>query len=326
MTHKPTIDWKVLQARSRLLQEARSFFLDRDFVEVDTPLLSHDTMVDRFIDPIEVPLQAAGGEHRMYLQTSPEFGMKRLLGVGAKRIFQLGKVFRQGEAGRHHQPEFTMLEWYRVGDSYEQGRALLDTFVQQLLEIGPARQWTYQQAFQELAGVDPFESDDSELIRRYEQSIRPELHSTRGSPPMDRDEILNRLISDVIEPALAGFESMIIYDWPASQAALSQVRAEPGIPDGVAERFELYVRGVELANGYHELTNADEWLRRARQANALRVLQGKSELPVKSQLLQTMKRGMPASCGTALGFDRLAMLALGKTEITQVVPFPFESA
>ena len=223
-----------------------------------------------------------------------------------------------------------MLEWYRVGDSYEQGRALLNEFAESILEVPTARQVSYREIFSEIAGLDPFSASMAELGAIVTERVPTSSFST------DRDELLNLLLnsksypmgnllmSRIVEPQLAEMESLIIHDWPESQAALAKTRSTE--THTVAERFELYVRGVELANGYHELLDADELLRRNVKVNQLRLEDGNSELPAQSRLLAAMEHGLPACSGTALGFDRLAMLALGKESIAEVIPFGFDRA
>ena len=315
---QPSASIETLRARSELLKQTRDFFLERGFFETDTPALSHDTVVDRFIDPIKVQVQTPGKQHECYLQTSPEFAMKRLLASGAEAIFYLGKAFRQGEAGDQHQPEFTMLEWYRVGDNYQQGRALLDEFAQSLLGVGPARQISYGDLFEESVGINPLDQSDEAL----KQMVQAKL---KVSTTTDRDELLNLLMSQIVEPQLSKMESVIIYDWPATQSALARTRKESDSVE-VAERFELYVRGVELANGYHELTDADELRNRNRRINQQRESDGSDRLPEDSRLLDAMDEGLPECSGTALGFDRLAMLRFNKRSIAEVVPFDFNRA
>jgi lysyl-tRNA synthetase class 2 len=282
---------------------------------VETPLASRETVVDRYIEP--VPVTIAG--RRMWLQTSPEFAMKRLLAGGATAIYQLTRAFRDDERGRLHNPEFTILEWYRCGDSMQQAISLLDEFSQQLLGVKPARQLTYRQAFQECLDFDPLTGSSSAMLKL--------IASLEFQPPdnwraMDRDSWLNLLLAEFIEPWLAD-QPTIIHDYPASQSALAVVRQDD---PPVAERFELYVNGVELANGYHELLDVAELRRRNEEINQLRVQDGRAELPVESHLLEAMESGIADCCGVALGMDRLAMVASGATDIQQVIAFPFDRA
>lgn len=296
------LDWRPgmaiedLARRAEIIGRIRGFFDQRGFVEVQTPCLSRDVVVDRFIEPLPVP---AAADQPMWLQTSPEFAMKRLLAAGARAIYQMGPVFRAGERGRSHNTEFTMLEWYRAGDDYRRGMDLLEEFAGELIVDAPAIRMTYRQLFQKFAGIDPFAGVEF--------------------------EDLNRLLAEQVEPALQSIPSLIVHDWPADQAALARTRTDAsGIQ--VAERFELYCHGTELANGYHELTDAEELLRRNQQVNRQRQAAGQVALPVDSRLLQAMQAGLPDSCGVALGVDRLVMLALNKPDIDQVMPFAGDRA
>lgn len=313
---RPTANIATLRHRAEMLRQIRAFFDQRGFFEVQTPLLSRDTVVDRYLEPIPVELSVAGATGQFYLQTSPEFAMKRLLAAGAKAIYQVGPAFRAGEAGPQHNPEFTMLEWYRIEDSYEQGMKLLSDFNQSILQTSPAEVITYRQAFTRFAGVDPFSATDAEL----RALLPPETEDAVG---YDRDNLLNWIMAAMVEPNLGLNQPNILCDWPPSQAALAKIR--PGdIP--VAERFELFMAGVELANGYHELVDATELTRRMERTNLLRVAQGAPALPTTSRLQLAMQDGLPDCCGVAVGVDRLLMAATGKASIAEVIPFPVDRA
>ncbi len=313
---QPTFSIEMLQRRAELLRRVRLFFDERGFFEVQTPHLSHDTIVDRYLDPIPVEISIVGQPHRFFLQTSPEFAMKRLLAAGAEAIYQIGAAFRAGEAGSQHNPEFTMLEWYRAGDSYAEGMKLLSDFSQAILQLPRAEIIGYRQAFARFAGVDPFTASDAEL-----QALLPrENENSRG---FDRDNLLNWIMADRVEPNLGIGLPSIVCDWPPSQAALAQVRQD-AVP--VAERFELFVGGVELANGYHELTDAAELTRRMEYANAQRRADGSVSLPTGNRLQAAMQSGLPDCCGVAVGFDRLLMVASGSRSIRDVIAFPIERA
>jgi len=310
----PTASLAMLRRRAELLQIIRRFFDDRGFLEVETPLLSHDTVVDRHLDPIPVtlfadPRQPQRGE-RLWLQTSPEFGMKRLLSAGATAIYQITKAFRGGrESGPEHNPEFTIVEWYRVGDDYAAGMQLLSDLAEAVFHAGPAERLTYHEAFRRHAGFDPFGRT---------LSLSPGL-------PQDaeRDLILDNWLTSQIEPYLGQDQPTILHDYPASQSALARIR--PGDPP-VSERFELYFRGLELANGYHELLDPAVLRERNRASNELRTVDGKYRLPEDSRLLAAMDHGLPACSGCALGFDRLVMAATGAKRIEEVLAFPIGRA
>lgn len=313
---RPTAALEMIRKRAEILRRIRSFFEERQFLEVETPILSADTVVDRCLDPMT--LEEAG--RRYFLQTSPEFAMKRLVTAWNVPIFQICKVFRRDECGQIHNPEFTMLEFYRPGDDLERGMKLLDDFQQTILNRGPAQAITYQAAFQQFLGLDPFKATVSELIRcaRNEKMVIPEGFDV--SEDANRDDWLDFLLGERIQPQLGKERPAILYDYPASQAALAVARGE------VAERFELYADGIELANGYHELCNPEELRRRNAETNALRLRDGKDELPGESRLLAAMDFGFPKCAGTAVGVDRLVMLALGARSLEEIISFPFRIA
>lgn len=313
----------MLRLRAELLSKLRSFFAERQFLEVETPILSADVVVDRHLDPMsavlaEDPRRPDIGE-RLWLQTSPEFGMKRLLAAGATAIYQITKAFRNGEIGRLHNPEFTMVEWYRAGDDMTTGMTLLSDLCEALLNRGPAERLSYTAAFERHVGLNLHLANIEELssaARRLKISVPDGIGD-------DRDGWLNLLLAECVEPHLGQQSPTILYDYPASQAALAIVRGEN---PPVAERFELYVRGIELANGYHELLNAAELRRRNAVNNAARTAEGKPSLPEESRLLAAMEAGLPACSGVALGFDRLVMIAAGASSIAEVIAFPIDRA
>lgn len=319
----PSARWEILQFRADLLGRLRRFFERQGFIEVDTPLLSADTVVDRHLDPFAVELAGQGcrGTRRVYwLQTSPEFAMKRLLAAGAQAIYQVTHAFRRDEQGPLHNPEFTMVEWYRVGDGLAEGMRLLGELCEELLGRGPAEQVSYRRAFQSHVGVDPLTAETEALV----SAVRAAGISVPESLcAEDRDGWLDLLLVERVQPHLGRTRPTILYDYPASQAALARVRPEN---PPVAERFELYLSGIELANGYHELTDPAVLRQRNAAANALRRAEGKQELPEGSRLLAAMEAGLPGATGAALGFDRLVMLAAGASRLDEVMAFPFDRA
>jgi elongation factor P--(R)-beta-lysine ligase len=325
----PTASLQRLKQRAELLKRIRRFFDQRGFFEVETPILSHDTCVDRHLHPIAVDRANVLGRAKtreddslpLWLQTSPEFGMKRLLAAGAEAIYQISKVFRGGESGSRHNPEFTMLEWYRVGDNQQSGMDLLAEFTAQIVGSNKVDQISYANLFQQFLAIDPHRAslDDLRAICQHHQ-----IHLEEDSKSSDdRDFWLNLLLSQVIEPALGFDQPAIIFDWPESQSALATVR--PDDPP-VAERFELFINGLEIANGYHELLDANELRTRNQTQNQLRLADGADRLPEKSRLLDAMAAGIPPCSGVALGVDRLAMLLLDASRIEDVLAFPFDRA
>ena len=313
-----------LRQRAKLLSQIRKFFDQREFFEVETPILSADVVVDRHIEPISIPGDAVGNHNLtddsvLWLQTSPEFAMKRLLASGAETIYQITKAFRKSERGDQHNPEFTMLEWYRTGDDYAAGRQLLADFAKAILNCPAVDQVTYQNAFIEQLGICPLTAGRSELLK----IVRQQTSYLSDDDDLDRDELLNILLSEKVEPNLGRGNPVIVYDFPATQAALARVRQSK---PPVAERFELYFRGTELANGYHELLDPKELANRNIAANRLRSDDGRQPLPVESRLLSSMRAGLPACCGCAVGVDRLAMVLQNAEKIDEVIPFPIERA
>lgn len=292
----------ALAQRAELLRRLREFFHDHGFLEVETPLVCAEVIPELHIEP----LRLESGE---FLQASPELAMKRLLAAGATEIFQVTHSFRAGERGKLHNPEFTIVEWYRVGDHMRAGMDFIDEMMQSLLGSPPAVRTTYAQAFEKHAGINPHTATPSQLTTKANAAIDAD----------DRDEWLNVILAKQVEPQLGRDQPEIIYHYPASQAALAKTTTSR---DGhqVAERFELYYRGVELANGYHELTDATEQRRRFEYVNTARVADGRPALPIPEGLLAALE-SIPDCTGVALGFDRLAMLAAGANSIDEVLAF-----
>ena len=323
---QPTASIEMLRRRSALTMAIHSFFQQQDFVHVETPLVSHDTVVDRHIEPVPMLRSSFTGsaldDRTMWLQTSPEFAMKRLLSsgldAGMTSIYQIAKAFRQGEQGRRHNPEFTMLEWYRCGDGLEEGMQLLSQFAATILDRPISTLLCYRDAFLKHAKIDPFSESDASLAEFCRSKIKMAESFSEEQP---RDFWLDLILVHFVQPYLGVGAPTIIYDWPASQSALAIVRQDE-YP--VAERFELYVDGVELANGYHELLDADELLSRNKHVNQQRLADGHTALPVESRLLDAMRAGIPACAGVAVGVDRLLMVLAGVDSITDVMAFGFD--
>lgn len=278
-------------------------------MEVDTPILSAHATVDFHIDSERTADR--------WLRTSPEFPMKRLLAAGSGPIYELGHVFRAGDTGRMHNPEFMMLEWYRPGFDHHR---LMDEVAELMCELGapaPKQRFTYREIWLEYAGVDPFGAPIEALAACLRE---------RATPPageLDRDGWLDFGMGMIIGPKLGMDAPVFVHDFPASQAALARVRA--GDPP-LAERFELFWQGLELANGFHELADADEQARRFAADRERRRQAGRETPPHDEHLIQALRAGLPECAGVALGVDRLLMLLLGKRELAEVLPFSSDRA
>jgi lysyl-tRNA synthetase class 2 len=317
---QPCATLENLRQRARILQQIRAFFAARGVWEVETPTLSVAALsspaIDSFVTRYTGPGHAAGVN--LYLHTSPEFPMKRLLAAGSGPIYQLGKVFRQGEAGRRHNPEFTLLEWYRPGLDHHALMDEVEALVAPILGLaGRAQRLSYGEAFLRFAAVDPFDAPIAEL-----RATARRLGIEGFDAGEERDGWLDLLLSHSIEPHLGREGLCFLTDYPASQAALARLR--PDNP-AVAERFELYYRGVELANGFHELGGGTEQRRRFESELAQRAAQGRESPPLDERLLAALEAGLPDCAGVALGVDRLVMLALGARSLEEVIAFTIDN-
>lgn len=328
----PTASIEQLKFRAVLIRRVRDFFESRGFLEVETPVLSRDTIVDRYLEPFAVvldPIDVAGDSKRpFYLQTSPEFSMKRMLAAGFEAIFQIGRVFRRGDFGQMHNPEFTMLEWYRTGDDYEAGIEFLSDLADAVLRRGRASVVTLRQLFSEHGGINPHTANCDEL-KNFAKKKNIAFPESFGMTEHDREDWVDLIFSECIQPGLGRNEPVVVVDYLASQSQLSKTRSivdGPGKVFDVSERFELFVDGLELANGYHELLDADVLAERIRATNALRLADGKLLLPEDSRLLDAMQHGLPTCSGCAMGIDRLVMAAMQTSKIADVIAFPWDRA
>lgn len=318
---QPTATIDTLKRRAQLLADVRRFFAARNVLEVDTPILSQAAPTATYLDSFSTDYQPPGSKpQKYYLQTSPEFPMKRLLAAGSGDIYQIAKVFRNGELGRRHNPEFTMLEWYRPALDYQGLMAEVDDLLQQVAGLPAAGKLPYHQAFQQYLQLD-IEQADNAVLR---QTALASIHGLPDNWQTDRDGWLEMLMSELIEPELNRLnQPVIIYDFPASQAQLAKVcQNEAGIK--VAARFEVYAGGLELANGYDECLDADELRARFKADNARRQKQGKVVMPIDERLLAAIENGLPPCTGVALGLDRLLMLIAGQQQLDAVQSFGFE--
>ena len=339
----PTAPLIQLQRRAILTARMRQFFVDCGYWEVETPILSSEMVLDAWLEPFvagwltDPPRWKTGGEPR-YLQTSPEAHMKRLLAAGAEAIFQFSRVFRNGEVGRRHNPEFTMLEWYRVGDDHFRQMDFVEGLVRAVFEVSqpwrsapqswvadsqPFERLTYDEAFLRFAGQTVLKGSIHEL---REMADRRKLTPPNSLAEQDRDGWLNFLLAELVEPHLGKDRPTFLYGYPTSQAALAKTSSDAAGESATADRFELYLQGVELCNGYHELTDAAVLQNRMAEQAALRAAEGLRSLPIANRLLAAMTAGLPESSGVALGVDRLAMLALGAESLSEVIAFPFDRA
>lgn len=317
----PTASIEQLKQRAALLSRIRQFFAERDVLEVDTPAMSHATVTDVHLHTFQTQFVGPGyatGRH-LHLMTSPEFHMKRLLAAGSGSIYQMAKAFRNEENGRYHNPEFTMLEWYRVGFDHHDLMDEMDALLQMTLQTGASERLTYQQAFLTVLGVCPLEGSMAEL----KQAAASLGLSDIAEPETDRDTLLQLLFSMGVEGNIGQHVPAFVYDFPASQAALAKINPNDA---RVADRFEVYFKGIELANGFHELDNPREQLARFEADNAKRIDMRLAPQPIDYHLIAALEAGLPACAGVALGIDRLIMLALGEDHIDKVTAFPFPRA
>lgn len=321
MNWQPTASIEQLKSRAKVIQTIRQFFANRDVLEVDTPAMSHATVTDIHLHTFQTEFVGPGyaDGRKLYFMTSPEFHMKRLLAAGSGCIYQICKSFRNEENGRYHNPEFSMLEWYRVGFDHHQLMDEMDELLQLVLGCGDAQRMSYQQAFLTVLGVCPLEASLIELKR-----VAAELGlSDIAEPEQDRDTLLQLLFSIGVEGKIGQDVPAFVFDFPASQAALAKINPQD---PRVADRFEVYFNGIELANGFHELDNPAEQLKRFEEDNLKREEMGLAPQPIDHHLIEALKAGLPDCAGVALGIDRLIMLSLGCDHIDQVTAFPFPRA
>jgi lysyl-tRNA synthetase class 2 len=315
---RPTATPAALRLRASLYGVARAFFAERGVLEVETPMLSRAGNTDPNIESFATRFCARDAR---WLRTSPEFALKRLLAAGVGDCYELGRVFRDGEAGRRHNPEFTMLEWYRVGWDH---RRLLDevaALVRAALALAgrdvAVERIAYGDLYRSRLGIDPFTAGDAEL--------RAPLAEFAIDPTgLGRDDWLDLLMTHRLQPGFDERRLLFVHDYPASQCALARIRGTG--TEAVAERFEAYLGTQELANGYHELADPAEQRARFERDVARRVARGAAVPPIDEALLAALSEGLPACAGVALGIERLLMAMLGATDIAEVIAFPFPRA
>jgi lysyl-tRNA synthetase class 2 len=320
---RPGAPIEALRLRAALYARIRDFFAARGVLEVETPVMSvaGNTEPNIASFALEFSGRTDGAPRTRWLRTSPEYPLKRLLASGIGDCYELGRVFRDGEAGGRHNPEFTMLEWYRVGWDHQHLADETAELVRVALALAgrdaqPER-IAYRELYRQRLGLDPFTADEA--------TLRAALGDVAIDPHgLVRDDWLDLLMTHRLQPAFAPDRMLVVYDYPTSQCALARLRRDGDAT--VAERFELYLGPLELANGYHELTDADEQRARFERDQARRSQRGAAIPPIDERLLAGMRSGLPACAGVALGIDRLLMAMTGSDRIAEVLAFDFARA
>lgn len=312
---QPTATFENLRLRAEVIKKIRNFFEALDVLEVETPLIGSSTATDPYIMSFETELHYQGKREKKYLQTSPEFPMKRLLSAGSGSIYQICKAFRNGEISAKHNPEFTILEWYRVGFDHFQLMKEVEELLTLILGTPTAKYISYHDLFQEYFNINPHTcsiNDLQKVASNYQVNFS-------GDDKTNRDVWLDLLLTHIIEPELGVQTPIFIFDFPASQAALAQIKSQETYQIG--ERFEVYYQGLELANGYHELSDPNEQLIRFVEDNASRKRQGFPVIPIDNYFLNSLAQ-LPDCAGVALGIDRLICLVANTNNIHDVLTFP----
>ncbi len=315
---EPTTSLSALRLRAKLYADIREFFRQRNVLEVETPLLSQHGVTDVYIESFKTQHHGQRAQIPYFLQTSPEYAMKRLLAAGSGSIFQIVKAFRNEDSGRHHNPEFTMLEWYRVGFNYHDLMDEMDELLQFTIQSKKSERKTYEQLFLEHVKINPFDVSLPEL-----QSLAKSHSLDDARTFSNRDDLLQFLFSHAIEPKIGFTAPVFVYDFPASQAALAKIH--PTNPT-VAQRFEVYIQGIECANGFDELMNAAEQRQRFEKDNHHREQLGRAPMKIDERFLAALEHGLPTCAGVALGLDRLLMIKANTNTIRDVISFPCDLA
>jgi len=316
---RPDAKLETLKLRAQLLQRTRAFFAQRRVLEVETPALSHSATTEPHLNSWQV-ISTLRADQKFYLHTSPELPMKRLLAAGSGDIYQLCKVFREGELGSRHNPEFTLLEWYRTGFDMTAIMRDVEEYFMELLQdklTHKAEFISWRQAFMDYANCDPFEATTENLKQVFTSYTKQEV------PDIGDEAWLDLIMSQVVEPQFNRDRLVFVTHYPASQASLARLNRDD---QRLAERFEVFAGGMELANGFHELTDANEQRQRIEHENQLRNQRGLSVVDVDEYFLAALDHGLPDCSGVAVGFDRLVMLAAGIPDIRQVMSFSFDNA
>jgi len=319
LTWKSKLSWIQAKNRADHMANIRNFFFKRDVTEVETPLLTFGTITDVYIDTFSTQYAFHKNDTQvsdeLYLQTSPEFAMKKLLASGYGSIFQICKAFRNEAVGSHHNPEFTMLEWYRLGFDCFELMDEVDELLQLLLNTNKSTRLSYQDAFSQYLNIDPLQTTIEELKLSLSKQ---KVEGSWIEDEQDLDILLQVLFSECIEPNIGKSAPCFIYDYPKSQASLAKISNADG---RVAQRFECFYLGIELANGFNELTDAVEQKFRFLQDNEKRAQLGKEKKPIDEEFIQALAYGLPQCSGVALGLDRLFMLAMEQDSIHSTMTF-----
>ncbi|WP_020407565.1 EF-P lysine aminoacylase EpmA [Hahella ganghwensis] len=317
---KPSVTREMLVRRQQFLSGVRQFFHDRGVLEVDTPVLSEVTATDPYLDSYEI--QGLPDCRPLYLLTSPEHAMKRLLAAGSGPIFQVSKAFRRDERGSRHNPEFSMLEWYRPGFSLQDLLSEVTELLRFLGYQGQVESISYRDAFVRSININPFIDESAVDCRQKEQALLSQASECSSIPvsELDLETALDLLMTHKVEPWLKTFGAIYVHDYPASQAALARIETDE-YGNRVARRFELYIDGIEIANAYDEQVDPKEQRKRFEDDNARRRKIGKKEIPVDERLLAALPQ-MPTSAGIALGLDRLLMVLSNQKTLQDVIAFP----
>ncbi len=318
MNWSPNTTQQIRQSRAQMLHDIRAFFWQRQILEVETPALSQFGNTDPFIESIKCTQNKSDIR---YLHTSPEYPMKRLLAAGSGDIYQISKVWRAGESGYRHNPEFTLLEWYRVGFSYkelmQEVEALLSNLFPKLNK--QSRLVTYETLFLEKFNINPHITTTEQLSDCVSHHI-----NSLNTNDMDKQSLLDALLSFCIEPDFEEDRLTFVYDYPASQSALAQIRHTGHYP--VAERFEVYLGQLELGNGYQEEVDSQRNIRILHDENQLREALNLEMINQDRLFLEAAEKGIPASAGVAIGLDRILMCITGEKSIQKVINFPWDKA
>jgi lysyl-tRNA synthetase class 2 len=317
--------WEVAKSRGNVINAIRDFFKNKNVVEVETPSLSMGTVTDPYLEAFSTQYNYLDNSdidqsQQLYLQTSPEFHMKRLLASGYGCIFQICKAFRHEDSGRYHNPEFTLLEWYRIGFDQHDLMAEIDELLSTVVKTQKSEKISYQNLFIKFVSIDPLTATFAQLYGVIE------LHGKAADWLYESDDcdlLLQFIFSEIIEKNIGLSRPCFVYNFPIAQASLAKECADD---NRVAQRFECYFKGVELANGFNELTDADTQITRFEQDNSKRQQLGLATKNIDENFIKALQSGLPQCAGVALGIDRLMMIALEKSAIEDVISFPIERA